>query len=132
MKVYVGGNRAFLDHIQHIMNRIKRLGYEITHDWTQTTKIADRHVRDQATKCFEGIKEADLVVILMTSPSHKHHSCFAELGIAIGLQKEIVIVGMELLPPRTEQVFWFSERVRHIDDEQGLFDMFNENESRLE
>jgi len=79
------GERERAEQLAEIMRRI---GYEITCEWWLLEYTDDpARLEEYATYDSDGIRRAELVVVLLPGGYGTH----AELGIAIGLGKEIII-----------------------------------------
>jgi nucleoside 2-deoxyribosyltransferase len=104
MKIYVAGmwNATAMVEINEVQQSLVNTGHTITHDWThvegtleQTTfSSEDRDLF--RTKCatldIDGVKSADLVFAIMKNTTYPYRGTFTELGCAMGLDKQIVIV----------------------------------------
>jgi len=90
MKIYVAG--AFVDktELRQIMDKVEKLGHEITHDWTSYELVyTDHHERN--IKCakadIDGVIDADLVIAVMTRDEYPYKGTKHELGAAFTMKR---------------------------------------------
>ncbi len=125
MKFYIASGIKNKENVQKIFNQLKKVGHEVTADWTLTDDIPEdardqkrEYVRSIAKRDFEGIRECDIFVLL--SDPEEGRSMYVELGIALSMlhatgKPRVFIVG----PENNESVFYFHplvDRVKNIDD----------------
>src|ERR1700687_3221879 len=107
MKIYVAGASREVETSVKYITKLKEMGFEITHDWTEEVLdykkrgITDKELTNEEKYKFakldiQGIIDADIVwVILPENPVGVGY--WIELGAALGLQlnykKKIVISG---------------------------------------
>lgn len=117
MKIYVAGKTQDVEKVRTIMRIVKRLGHEITHDWTvkldqamldrqrveMTETGRELQEREMAIADREGVRDAD--VLLIVSSEHALVGALIEAGMALGLGKQVIMVKapMESFP---SSVFW--------------------------
>jgi nucleoside 2-deoxyribosyltransferase len=95
LKVYVATAFKNRDEAKRVMELLKGHGCIITHDWTNESvegRTGDdlmEYLRRCAWADVNGVKDCD-VLFLINHPDGK--GCFTELGIALGLQKHVVVV----------------------------------------
>jgi nucleoside 2-deoxyribosyltransferase len=90
--IYVAGKWTDKDTIKKYMLELESMGHTITHDWT-TFEFETKNTKPQmAFADIEGVKKADMVVILMTDPEYAYRGSFTELGAALALNKKIYLV----------------------------------------
>jgi len=90
MKIYVAG--AFVDktEIRQFMDKVEKLGNQITHDWTSYELVYnDHHERNIkcATADIDGVIDADLVIAIMTRDDYPYKGTKHELGAAFTMQR---------------------------------------------
>ncbi len=109
MKIYVAGKWSERENVKKVMEMIESRGHTITCNWTN--HIAPERIQNgegcfnkdfdwaqnghktYAEEDLEGVKNCDVVVACMWSPDIFYKGAWIEIGIAIGLNKNIVIIG---------------------------------------
>jgi len=86
-KFYIAGKFQDKERVQKVQEEIQSNGHEITHDWTQHDPVKPyreklEKARKYASKDIEGVREADIFVMIPHSGGRTLH---AELGAAIVL-----------------------------------------------
>lgn len=91
--IYIAGKWSQKEEIRKIMSEITSLGYKITHDWTynETLTNSSKEMEKYAELDINGVKNADIVLAIMTDVEYAYRGTFTELGCAIGLNKDIFI-----------------------------------------
>jgi nucleoside 2-deoxyribosyltransferase len=95
-KLYVAGCFARAEDINLYIRMLKHSGYEITHDWTKV-EISEDYKEKRATYAIfdvEGVRDADTLVIIITEKDYPYMGTSTELGVALGLNKRVVIYDM--------------------------------------
>lgn len=90
MKFYIASSLANYEQVQALSFLLKNAGWEHTFDWTVHCPVRRTNaeiMKTIGTKEYEGIKQADVVVILTPQGRGTH----VELGMAIALNKEIYL-----------------------------------------
>lgn len=93
MKVYVAGKWSNKDRLVQLMDRLRGLGIEITHDWTKNEKTtgSPEQLGNFAKLDTNGVKNADLMIAVLDDPSYPYRGTFTELGVALGCGTRIFI-----------------------------------------
>jgi|SRR5208337_1500439 len=103
MKIYVAGASKELNMLASYVKKLREIGFTITHDWTadMLQDIANGHESDkslpQETKLkyarldYEGIQACDTIWMLV--PENYSNGAWIELGMAIALEKHVVMSG---------------------------------------
>ena len=89
-KVFVATGFAQKKDAQRIMAALEAKGHAITWDWTRPPSGAQREQLADADA--DGVKAADVVVVVMTLPQYEYAGTWTEVGIAIGAEKPILFV----------------------------------------
>ena len=125
MKFYVAAFADEKEKVRRIYQRLRRLGHDITVDWTVRTVLSgkkrDEHpeqVQEIAVRDMKGILESDIFVLL--SEPADGRAKYAELGAAIvscleGGKPRIYVLGKET----NQSVFFYHPavtRVHRLDD----------------
>lgn len=93
MKVYVAGKWASVSVINSVQEKLRLQGHTITHDWTSFTPEQElEYDTRRAILDANGVKAADVVFAIMTDKQYAYQETFTEIGCALGLDKEIIIV----------------------------------------
>lgn len=101
MKVYVAGASSEIYRAEHMLDKIRQAGHEITVDWpalmrasglsnTDFDAAARRYCADQDAR---GVAEADLVVLLVPRHPNATQGAWWEGGIANGLGIPTIAAG---------------------------------------
>ncbi|MGM0835143.1 MAG: nucleoside 2-deoxyribosyltransferase [Bacillota bacterium] len=88
MKFYVASSFINIEQVRYVSGKLKSMGHIHTYDWTQNERastLEDLRQIGQLEK--EAVTEADLLVVLLPGGKGSH----IELGIALGLNKKIVL-----------------------------------------
>jgi nucleoside 2-deoxyribosyltransferase len=121
VKIYVAGKTDDWERVQTVQEMLKRLGHEITFDWTRNNNIesggpdmgltADDEFR---RKCAEndimGTDEADLLVMLCYPGLC---GTLIEFGMAVMRRIPIIVVG----EPERNSVFFSLDHVIRVGDD---------------
>lgn len=102
MKVYVAGKWTEIEVIHRVQEKLQEQGHTITHDWTRVEGMKDQltftpeQELEYDTRCaildVNGVKDADLLFVVMTDKEYAYRGTFTEVGCGLGLSKQIVIV----------------------------------------
>lgn len=119
MKIYVAGKTHDWERVRRVQDACKRLGHEITFDWTRTVESVGPdtgHEFGALTPEFkaqcgaddrQGVLDADLTIALI---DHEHITgTLIEIGIALGTGREVWLVGQ----PVRDSVFYYLPEVQH-------------------
>ncbi len=90
MKFYIASKLSNYKQVQTLSKSLKDFGWKHTFDWTtlEFTKEANiETLKDISKKEFDGVKNADVIIILTPEGTGTH----IELGIAAALNKKIYI-----------------------------------------
>lgn len=88
LKVYVASKFEEKERVREVMNLLRAVGHEITHDWTQV----EQFTRLAAMKDLRGVTDADVLVGIFEKPL-KYKGAYVELGAALALGKPVYILG---------------------------------------
>jgi hypothetical protein len=99
MEIYVAASSKEVERAKFVMNKLRELGHEITHDWTvEVEKYKDTIPSDEILlKCaendYQGVTTCDYLVLLSPKDQNSTIGAWVELGIALGLSTDILISG---------------------------------------
>jgi nucleoside 2-deoxyribosyltransferase len=114
MKFYLAGKYDDRAHLHEYIKELEVFGYTVTHDWT----IVDPTIEDaeaRAEKDIDGVAAADWVICVMTDPKYPYRGTCTELGAAIALKKNIIIVNPDPKADHATSVFYRHHRVKHLN-----------------
>ena len=96
MKIYVAGKYQDRVRVKSIHQEIRRIGHEITLDWTNHNIYPNDAVAGKlkgfAKDDVWGVKEADLFIGLMTE-KYEYKGLWVEMGVALGKGIPVWIIG---------------------------------------
>jgi hypothetical protein len=98
-KVYFAARYSRRDELNEYRVRLEGLGIEVTSHWLTNSppapisELTEDHWRELAETDRRDIERSDALVAFAESPPGGNGGRHVELGIGIGLGKEIVIVG---------------------------------------
>ena len=117
MKIYVAGKTHDWERVRRVQEACKRLGHTITFDWTETIEdigpdvghefktLTPEFKRECGEKDLLGVTSCELIIALI---DHEHVTgTLIEVGIALGLYKEVWLVGT----PVRDSVFYYLPQV---------------------
>lgn len=94
MKIYVAAASAEIERASAFMQFVRELGHDITHDWVPELRaqsvpesqlpVAVRRASAQAD--LDGVRRADLLVVLVPHEAVPSRGTWVELGYALGLR----------------------------------------------
>jgi nucleoside 2-deoxyribosyltransferase len=90
MKFYIATSTSRMSAHNLVREELKKAGHTITYDWTSHGSVRDTtlaRLREVAHAEFQGILEADFVLVLLPGGKGTH----AELGFSLGIQKPVFI-----------------------------------------
>lgn len=96
VSLYVAGKFDDRDEIHKKINAFREDGYKITHDWTQVEGLGDSSSSDNQSPYhahvdLEGVKNANMVVMIMDDFKYAYRGSFTELGAALALHKRVLL-----------------------------------------
>lgn len=116
MNIYIAAPWADRALMPDIATRIESAGYKITHKWWETEDTPEGFpgtaatLRQQAINDVNGVKNADLVLVMNTAKSEGKS---LEQGVAICENKPIVIVGKR--GEFSKNVFHYLDNYQWVD-----------------
>jgi nucleoside 2-deoxyribosyltransferase len=90
MKFYIASKLENYEQVQYLRDRLKEQGWTHTYDWTKhgsVKSISVERLKEVAEKEFQGVVDADVVIILTPQGRGTH----VELGMALALCKKVFI-----------------------------------------
>lgn len=120
-KIYVAGKWSDRKSIGDKINILEKMSYTITHNWTlvETPQFGrtPEMRRLFADLDVNGVKDASLLIVDMTDPDYAYRGTWTEIGIALGLGKEIWIISKK---PSTN-VFYHATGIIHFDSWEEVY-----------
>ncbi len=100
MRVYVAGKFQNVARIKEVILWMKRLGYEVTHDWTgedfekQPPEQRDHYAKVCAKSDFYGATNCDVLFLVNCTPpgSSPTMGRWVEMGMALASGADVIIV----------------------------------------
>lgn len=110
LNVYVAGKWEERVKVKEVMKHLESKGYYVTCDWTkhvaperwkkgQGCFNADWAAKGEKTYAMEdlqGVRDCDVLVACMWNPSILYKGAWIEIGIALGLNKRVIIIGTDI------------------------------------
>jgi hypothetical protein len=91
--VHVSGSWYQKGDASAMMSTLKKMGYEIAHDWTTKEHSDSPRYPDQWTAIYDtGLKKADVVLISLENTEQRTHAAtFYLYAMAVGMGKKVVV-----------------------------------------
>jgi nucleoside 2-deoxyribosyltransferase len=124
MKIYLAAPWAHRGDMAGIAAQIEGLGHSLTWKWWETPDIPEgdwgneTKLREQAKNDLEGVRSADLVVVINSA---KSEGKAFEQGVAISHGKPIIIVGKR--GEHSQNVFHYLTEYRWVDDVNSMLEV---------
>ncbi len=130
MKIYLAASVTYAEETAAIAEDIRNIGHEVTSHWHDSVplggflgseEIENYQAKSQSGAFMDmsGILDADLIVVF-TKKTSTTGGMHVEFGIAIGLEKKIVVVG------RRVNVFMMIPSVRNVANEAEFLDLMKD------
>lgn len=114
--VYVGTSLLNAKNAKDVIDRFTAAGINITYDWTKHGQVFDEKLLEEyGIAELNGVRDADLFFMLQPGRSGTH----VELGIALGLNKPVIIVTSERIELKT---FYFVPNVFRFQSVDEAFE----------
>ena len=89
---YVASAFSNKEKVAAIVQMLRAMGHEVSHDWTQQEYAYTQHAAIHAQEDREGVESCTHFIALFDEPL-KPLNTYVELGIALGLHKHIFVIG---------------------------------------
>lgn len=123
MKFYIASSLKNYEQVRDLSSRLKNAGWEHTYDWTlhcQAEELDLEALRSIGAQEFEGVKQADVVIILTPQGRGTH----TELGMAIALNKKIYLCHHDdtyfKCDDHTSTFYWLPQVNQIIGDTEAI------------
>lgn len=129
MKVYVAGKWSDKYSIREIMDRVEKMGGEITYDWTKniSTKCHEK-LGESAKLDINGVVKADYVIFIMTDPNYPYRGTFTELGAALATGKTIFLYCPDESSYCVTNCFFHHPGIIRVESIQEIYEHLAEDE----
>lgn len=114
MNIYVATKFEDGHFAKKVMAQLREQGHTITHDWTNENSegLEGEELAAYLLKCanadLKGVQDCDLLLLL----NHPHgKGMFTELGFAIALKKQILVVR----PKVAHNIFFHMEKTARVE-----------------
>ncbi len=101
MKIYVAAKWEEKEEVRHLYLFLRRLGHEITHDWTvaDADGLEGDALRQRLSECaaedLGGVLRADALVLL---PHERGAGLWVEFGAALALGLPVIVCAADVAP----------------------------------
>jgi hypothetical protein len=133
-KAYVAGKFMDFEKIRVVMTELKNEGIEITHDWTQNEAATENRHYDicsgEDTKRMgmfgrydvEGVKSADVLVVIMDQCEYPYRGTWTEVGVALGSDIPIILYCPQpgYQNKNKNNVFFWDAQITHVKTKREL------------
>jgi nucleoside 2-deoxyribosyltransferase len=92
MKIYVAGKWDNKNQILQKMIELEKMGHNITHKWPTVEVVQGERDAEMALHDVNGVKESELLLVLMDDAEYVYRGTFTEIGVALGLNIKTWIV----------------------------------------
>ena len=117
-KIYVASSLLNKENVNIFYKILTDNDHEITYDWTTHGRVVCQdELIDIAKKEFDGVVDADVLVMLMPARNGSH----VEFGIALALGKPIILVTASCL--YEDKSFYHLDNVHIVSDTNGIIDL---------
>lgn len=128
MQAFVSGQLGEKQKVRSLYKKLRRIGYEITHDWTTTDDLVDKRSAPEeagrrAAADIEGVVRADLYILL--SDNEKcGRGMYAELGAALAMHQSGKAIDIYIVGPMNHlSVFYLHPAIKHVRSVDELLDL---------
>ncbi len=137
MKAFVSGQLGDKLEVRRMQDRLRDIGFDISHDWTRTDDLSDKlrnrgECGERARRDIDGVAQCD-VYVLLSDNSACGKGMYAELGAALALHQltgrpEVYVVGAM----RHLSVFYLHPAVHAVPNADLLISMLSESVPNLD
>lgn len=124
MKFYIAGKWTEKNTIQLWIKTMQDMGHVITHNWTLIEESDKKSYEDCARFAefdVNGVRDADVLIIVITDPSYPYRGTCCELGIALALNKQVMICNLcPVSPAFRTNIFTYHPLVKWFDSAEKL------------
>lgn len=126
MKIYLAGALKNREFIRNKMKELEQLGHQITHDWTIFENIPSiEEFPIRAINDIDGVKNADLLIVIMDDTKYAYRGTFTEIGCALGLNKDIKILCPHEKSYCQTNCFYYHPLIEHYQSWEKLIHKIN-------
>ena len=119
LKVYVTGKWADHDFLSEVIETLEtNYNIQITYNWTVGR---GDHTRDELCQLnVSGVKECDLLLVVITDEHYEYRGTFTEIGVALGANKKIIMVNPFKHSYCSEHFFYNHPQINHVNSFDNL------------
>jgi nucleoside 2-deoxyribosyltransferase len=118
MKFYIASGFENKELVQYVRDRLVEAGHMHTYDWTKNSRaVTVEDLREIGQAELDAVKESDVVLVLLPGGKGTH----TELGIALGLKKDIHLFSREPIDLPTATTFYYVDGISHYVGEIDRF-----------
>lgn len=132
LNIYVAGRFREYEKVRAVIDEIKSMGHEITHDWTRSAEFDEKgnplvpligsaealtpsDAKKYAVDDREGVKWADVLILL--ADDEGLYGALIEAGMAIAWSVEVWVVN-----PVRSSVFWYLHECRTFENIADVYE----------
>jgi hypothetical protein len=94
VSIYLSGSNHQIETLRIVSEHLTKTGFEVNSNWIERELVnqspSEKHTYADCNT--NEIIESDYIIAIMTDPKYSYQKTFTEIGIAIGFQKNIIIV----------------------------------------
>ena len=121
VKLYVAGYRAQDEQIHENVEELRSLGYNVPYDWTKVDvpRIPTPETLARlANRAALAVKEADIVLAMLTCSSYHYPETFTEIGMALATGKPVIALCYRTAPDEADvrcrgNCFFWADGIEH-------------------
>ena len=116
-EIYVAGGYKHRNEIREFVDQLEATGlYKQSRRWFDVESDSETPAQSAAAD-LEAVRNASLVVAVMTDPDYAYRGTWTEVGAALALRKSITIIGPDSVAS-ARNVFWYAPEIRHVPSTQ--------------
>ena len=137
-KIYLAGKWSDKEMMRFRMTELEKMGYEITHDWTEYEADETNTKSSMADNDIDGVYRADIYIGIFEDMKYPYRGTFTELGSALTCKKfrsdfKVYVVCPSFFEEdkayATTNCFFHASAIEHVKDwntmKSILTDKFN-------
>lgn len=92
IRIYLDGKYADSSEHDKKMVQLGAMGHEITHNWTKNEELFLNDKASISIANINGVKNADILIIIMDDENYAYRGTFVELGVALACNKKVFVL----------------------------------------
>jgi nucleoside 2-deoxyribosyltransferase len=110
MRFYIASGFENKEKVRWVSRKLVEAGHTHTYDWTKNNRAStEGELRAIGVDERNAVLESDVVLVLLPGGKGTH----TELGMAIGLKKNIYLFSSKRLDPATATTFYYLDGINH-------------------